>query len=256
MAFIVGYMGNDMNAKGATMASGSFAAVGAADGSLTLADLSVTGYDAPVYNSVDEELVSGGVIGGRFLLRFLNTSGVAESHYYWIDDGEHPAGWYASVGGDAINGGADSVSIPAGRAAWIAGSGLKLQSAGAVNENDIAFVTSPSGASAVGNATPCELTLAKLIVTGYDAPDYDKSEEQLISGGVIGGKFLLRFLNSSGVAEARYYWIDDGEHVAGWYSSVGGDAIEGGAASVKIPAGKGMWIAGNGLTLRIPAPEL
>ena len=113
-----------------------------------------------------------------------------------------------------------------------------------------------SGASAVGNATPCELTLAKLIVTGYDAPDYDKSDEQLISGGVIGGKFLLRFLNSSGVAEARYYWIDDGEHVAGWYSSVGGDAIEGGAASVKIPAGKGMWIAGNGLTLRIPAPEL
>jgi len=245
-----------MNASGATMAAGSFMTVSANDGSLTLADLSVTGYAAPVYDDDEGELISGGVIGGQFLLRFLNSSGVAEARYYWIDDGEHAAGWYSSVGGDAIPGGASSVSIDAGKAAWIAGNGLTLQSAGAVNENDIAFVTRGSGASAVGNATPLQLTLGKLSVTGYADPVYDDDEGELISGGVIGGQFLLRFLNSSGIAEARYYWIDDGEHAAGWYSSVGGDAIPGGVNSVTVPAGKGMWVAGSGLTLRIPAPEL
>ena len=123
---IVGYLGNDMNASGATMAAGSFAAVSAVDGSYTLADLTVTGYDAPVYDEEEEELISGGVIGGQFLLRFLNSSGIAEARYYWIDDGEHAAGWYSSVGGDPISGGAASVSIPAGKGMWIAGSGLTL----------------------------------------------------------------------------------------------------------------------------------
>ncbi len=141
-------MGNDMNASGATMAAGSFASVSAANGSCTLADFTVQGYDAPVWDDDEEDYV-GGCPGGRFVVQFLTNSGTVESTYYWIDNGEKGQGWFASAGGTAIDGGASSVSIAAGQAMWIQGKGLQLVSAGAVNEEDIAFPTRSSGASAV-----------------------------------------------------------------------------------------------------------
>ena len=252
--FIVGYLGNDMNASGATMASGSFATVTANDGSLTLADFTVSGYDAPEWNEEDEEW-TGGCPGGRFNVQFLNSSGVTEASYYWIDNGEVAAGWYASSSAKAIDGGAESVKIAAGQAMWIIGRGYKLTSAGTVNEEDIAYVTRPSGATAIGNSTPINHTLAKLTVSGYSAPVWNEDDEEY-TGGCPGGRFNVQFLTTSGTTEASYYWIDNGEVAPGWYSSSSAKPIEGGAASVEIPAGKGMWIVGRGLTLSIPAPEL
>ena len=105
----------------------------------------------------------------------------------------------------------------------------------------------------VGSATGC--TLADLSVTGYDAPEWNDDDEEY-EGGCAGGDFVLQFLNNNGTVAARYYWIDDGETAAGWYASMVGGAIDGGAASVNIPAGKGAWVIGSGMTLNIPAPEL
>ena len=178
-----------------------------------------------------------------------------ESKYYWIDNGEFAAGWYTSTSGAAIEGGAASVSISAGQAMWIQGRGYKLTSAGSVNEEDIAYVTRSSGATAVGNATPIDQTLARLTVTGYSAPEWNEEDEEW-TGGCPGGRFVVQFLTTSGTVESKYYWIDNGEFAAGWYASTGGAVIDGGAASVEIPAGKGMWIQGRGNTLNIPAPEL
>ena len=241
-----------MRASGATMAAGSFAAVSAANGSCTLADFTVSGYDAPEWNEEDEEW-TGGCPAGRFVVQFLTGSGTVESKYAWIDNGEVTPGWYNS-NGSVIEGGAASVSIDAGRAMWIAGRGYKLTSAGAVNEEDIAFVTRSSGASAVGNATPIDLTLGKLTVTGYDAPEWNEEDEEW-TGGCPAGRFVVQFLTGSGAVETKYAWIDNGEVTPGWYNS-NGSAIDGGATSVAIPAGKGMWVAGRGYTLNIPAPEL
>ena len=67
-----------MKASGATMAAGSFATVTANDGSLTLADFTVSGYDAPAWNEEDEEW-TGGCPGGRFVVQFLTSSGTVES---------------------------------------------------------------------------------------------------------------------------------------------------------------------------------
>ena len=239
-----------MKASGATMASGSFAAVTAANGSCTLADFTVSGYDAPEWNEEDEEYTGG--CNGTFVVQFLTSSGTVEASYRWYDNGEVTPGWYNN-NGSAISGGAASVTISADQAMWIQGRGMKLTSAGAVNEEDIAFLTRSSGASAIGNATPIDHTLGKLVVTGYDAPEWNEEDEEYTGG--CNGTFVVQFLTSSGTVEASYRWYDNGEVAPGWYNN-NGSAISGGATSVDIPAGQGLWVQGRGMTLPIPAPEL
>ena len=248
--FIVGYLGNDMKASGFDMSAGSFASVSASNGSCTLADFTVSGYDAPVWNEDDEEWMGG--VDGTFVVQFLTSSGTVESKYAWFDNGELTAGWY-NTNGDAIEGGAASVVIPAGQAMWIRGRGMKLTSAGAVNEEDIVFLTRTSGFDAIGNSTPVNLTLGKLAVTGYDAPEWNEEDGEWTGG--VDGTFVVQFLTSSGTVESKYAWFDNGELTAGWYNT-NGDAIEGGANAVSIPAGLGLWVRGRGMTVTIPAPEL
>ena len=245
---VVGYQGLQSNASRNTMIAPTFLSVGSTAG-CKLSDLKVIGYEAP--ELVDEDW-EGGCTGGDFILNFLQNTGSAAATYYWIDNGILPAGWYASALGEAISGGAESVSIKAGTALWIRGSGMKLQSAGAVSKLDVAFETNTARNTAVGNSTPVALTLNDLTVTGYDEAELVDEDWE---GGCTGGDFILNFLQNTGAAEATYYWIDNGVLPAGWYASALGDPIEGGADNVQIPAGKGMWIRGTGLTLNIPAPE-
>lgn len=181
-------------------------------------------------------------------------NGTVASKYYWIDDGDTAAGWYATLAGGAIPGGAASVSIPAGTASWVIGTGKKLQTAGKVGTSDIAFTMNATRNTAAGNATPVDLTLARLTVTGYDSPEWVEKEEYY-EGGCGAGEFVLQFLNANGTVASKYYWIDDGDTAAGWYATLAGGSIPGGASSVNIPAGKGAWIIGTGKTLNVPAPE-
>ena len=250
---VVGYQGQAANATRNTMMAPTFLNVGSTTG-CTLADLTVTGYDAPEWNEEDEEFV-GGCAGGDFQLQFLNNNGTIAARYFWIDDGETKAGWYVSRSGTAIDGGASSVAIKAGVASWVIGSGMTLQTAGAVNTKDVALPMNATRNTAAGNCMPITLTLAKLTVDGYDAAEWNEEDEEF-TGGCAGGDFQLQFLNNNGTIAARYFWIDDGETKAGWYASRSGAAIDGGAASVEIPAGKGAWIIGSGYTLNIPAPTL
>lgn len=218
----------------------------------TLADLSVTGYDEPVYDE-DMEATTGGCLGS-FSIQLLNTSGATEAKYYWVDDGNGHKGWYATPNGKAIDGGAASIELPAGQSLWTIGAGLRLVTAGQVNENDILKQTTSAGAVAIGNATPVDLTLAKLLVEGYEDPVYDEDMEAT-TGGCL-GSFSVQFLTTSGATEAKYYWVDDGNGHKGWYATPNAKAIEGGASSISLPAGQGLWVIGGGLYLRVPAPEL
>ena len=179
-----------------------------------LSDLSVTGYDAPVWMEEDEYF-EGGCAGGDFVLQFLNNNGSVAARYYWIDDGDNAAGWYATAVAGAIEGGAASVTIPAGSAAWAIGSGKKLQSSGAVNKADVEFQMNETRNTATGNCMPVDIKLSDLTVTGYDAPEWIEDEEYF-EGGCAGGDFVLQFLNNDGSVAARYYWIDDGDNAAGW----------------------------------------
>lgn len=239
-----------MRASGFDMAAGSFMTVSADDGSCTLADFTVSGYDAPVWDDEEGEWTEG--CDGTFVVQILTSSGTVQSKYAWYDNGELPKGWYNS-NGSAISGGASSVKLKAGMAVWIQGRGMKLTSAGAVNESDIDFVARASGFDAVGNTTPVELSLNQLAVSGYDAPVWDDEEGEWTDG--CDGTFVVQFLTSSGTVQSKYAWYDNGELAQGWYNS-NGTAISGGASSVKLPAGSGVWIQGRGMTLRIPAPEL
>ncbi len=248
---IVGYSQQTANATRNTMMTPNFLNANSATG-CKLSDLTVTGYDAPTWVEEDEYF-EGGCYAGDFVLQFLNNNGSIAARYYWIDDGETKPGWYGD-GGNEIEGGAASVTIPAGTAAWTIGSGKKLQTAGTVNTADVAFKMNATRNTAVGNCMPVDLKLSQLTVTGYDAPLWIE-EDEYFEGGCYAGDFVLQFLKNNGSIDSRYYWIDDGESKAGWYGE-GGNAIEGGAESVSIAAGKGAWVIGSGKTLNIPAPEL
>ena len=103
-----------------------------------------------------------------------------------------------------------------------------------------------------------KVSLADLKVTGYVPPS--KNAKGAWQNGCSGGKFVLSKLNTSGISEANYYWIDFGNSSGpigpGWFADMSGTPIEGGADKVVIPAGQAYWTQGSGYTLNFPAPEL
>ena len=228
----MGYTQKDTLESGNQMLSAQFATIGATDGSATLSDFTVGGYDP-----YDEETDKGGT-SGAFSIQFLNSSGAMEARYYWYDD-DVKKGWFERSGASA-----DDVELEAAKGVWATGRGLAFTSAGAVNESDILVVTRPSGNQAVGNATPVNLTLSKIVVSGYDP--YDEETDK----GGTSGALSIQFLSSTGEMESRYYWYDD-DVKTGWFDRSGNSASD-----VTFPAGTGVWVSGRGLTMRIPAPEL
>ena len=229
---IVGYQTQSTASSGFAMKAASFESIGAADGSATLADLKITGYDP-----YDEEEDEGGT-SGQFMIQFLNASGQMTATYSWFDD-DVTTGWKSS--GSVID--ASTVKLPAAGAVWTKGAGLSMTSSGAVPDADIVKNFAASGFAAVGNTTPVDLTLADLAVTGYDP--YDEEEDE----GGTSGQFMIQFLNAQGQMTATYSWFDD-DVTTGWKS--GGSVID--ATKVTIPAGTGVWVKGAGLTLTIPSP--
>ena len=108
-----------------------------------------------------------------------------------------------------------------------------------------------------------ELKLSDLIVEGYGASATYNPTKKKWEGGCTGGKFILEKLTPNGTHEVSYYWIDfgkakdaEGKIGPGWFADDVGTPIDGGADSVKIPAGQGYWTYGSGYKLVIPAPEL
>ena len=228
---IVGYQTQDTASSGFAMKAASFETVGATDGSATLADIKVTGYDP-----YDEEEDEGGT-SGQFMIQFLNASGQATAIYSWFDD-DVTNGWKS--GGSVVD--ASAVKLPAAGAVWTKGAGLSITSSGAVSDADIVKNFAAAGFAAVGNTTPVDITLADLTVSGYEP--YDEEEDE----GGTSGQFMIQFLNASGQATGIYSWFDD-DVTTGWKS--GGSVID--ATKVTIPAGTGVWVKGAGLTLTIPS---
>jgi hypothetical protein len=228
----VGYQTQDTAATGFAMKAASFESIGAADGSATLADIKITGYDP--YDEVEDE----GGTSGDFYIQFLNASGKTTATYQWFDDDER-VGWVS--GGSIVD--TSTVKLPAAGAVWTKGAGLSMTSSGAVSDAEIVKKFASTGFEAIGNTTPVDLTLADLAVTGYDP--YNEEEDE----GGTSGDFYIQFLNASGKTTATYQWFDDDER-NGWVS--GGSIVD--PTKVTIPAGTGVWVKGAGLTLTIPSP--
>lgn len=228
----MGYAQKNTLESGNQMLAAQFISTGASDGLVTLSDLTVSGYEA-----YDEETDEGGT-SGDFSIQLLNPSGATESRYYWFDD-DVKTGWFDPAGNAS-----DAVKIEVARGVWTSGSGLVFTSAGTVNENDVLVITRNSGNQAVGNATPVDLKLSQIAVSGYEPYDEETDE------GGTSGDLSIQFLSSSGTTLARYYWFDD-DIKFGWFDTTGNDA-----SNVSFLAGTGVWVSGGGLTIRIPAPEL
>ena len=264
---VVGYQELATESSGNVMLAPTFLKVSESN-TVTLADLKVTGYNAPWWDTSGKRPTNkDGCTGAKFALSILTTQGTTENMYYWLDymtgaDTKIGPGWFSSPAGSPIEGGEGSVELAAGKSLWIQGSGLSLQPTGAVNPFDIEFKTADSGNVAVGNCTPVDLKLSDLTVTGYNSPWWDTSGKRPTNkDGCTGAKFALSFLTTQGTTENMYYWLDymtgaDTKVGPGWFASPAGSPIEGGADSIAIPAGKGLWVQGSGLSLIVPAPEL
>lgn len=253
------------------MLAPTFSAVSSA-GQLTLNDLSVTGGEAAYWDAEDEEWY-GGITAGRFVLYVLNNDGSVDAQYLWEDykkgSEDDPVqvgpGWFLEGSSTPISEeDAKAIVFDQGQAFWIRGYGLKLVSAGAVNDKDIAFATRSMGNTAIGNATPVDLTLGKLSVSGGTDPYWDAEDEEWY-GGITGGKFVMYVLNNDGSVASQYLWEDFKKGTESAPVQVGpGWFLEGSSTpltteeldAVSIPAGLGLWIRGAGLSLKIPAPEL
>ena len=99
---------------------------------------------------------------------------------------------------------------------------------------------------------PMDLTLSRITVSGYDAPEWNEEDEEF-EGGCSVGDFIVNFLSNTGSPTASYYWVDDGETGPAWCDRFG-NTVD--ATAIAVPAGQGLWIKGSGMTLNIPAPEL
>ena len=214
------------------MKAASFETIGAVDGSATLADVKIGGYDP--YDEVEDE----GGTSGDFYIQFLNASGSTVAKYEWFDD-DVKTGWVS--GGSLVD--AATIKLNAAAAVWTKGAGLTMTSSGAVTDADTVKTFAASGFEAVGNTTPVDLKLSDLAVTGYDP--YDEVEDE----GGTSGDFYIQFLDANGRTSAKYEWFDD-DVKTGWVS--GGAVVD--ATQVSIPAGTGIWVKGAGLTLTIPSP--
>ena len=84
---------------------------------------------------------------------------------------------------------------------------------------------------------------------------WDDDEEDYVGG--CPGTFQIQTLDGSGFTVNKYYWVDNGTVTPGWYAAANGKtSIDGGASSVSIDPGKGLWVFGKGMILHMPAPTL
>ena len=263
---------NTDNEGGKVMLAPTFLKVSESN-TVTLADLKVVGYDTPSWEKRDGDRKAknyGGCLVNQFVAATLTTAGTQDKSYTWLDyyesaDVRIGPGWFKDGNATPIEGGAESIELDAGASLWIKGSGYQLQPAGAVNPFDIAFKTDVEGGKkAVGNCTPISLTLADFVVSGYDTPSWEKRDGDRKAknyGGCLVNQFVAATLTTAGTQDKSYTWLDYYEnetvHIGpGWFADGNATPIENGAESVKIPAGKGLWVKGSGYDLVIPAPEL
>ena len=255
------------------MISPSFANV-SKDGKFCLGDLSVTGYTKSKFIEGEWQY---GCFEGAFQLKLLGNDGIPTATYYWLDykfgeSEEEPEdirepGWYIKDGKNYNLVDATTLATPLdqGTGFWTIGSEYKLVSAGQVTAKDLLIATNLKLHTAIGNSTPCALTLGDLSVTGYTKSKFIEGEWQY---GCFEGAFQLKFLGNDGTPEANYYWLDykfgeseeEPEDVRdpGWYVKDGKNYNKLTPAQldeIPVPAGQGFWTIGSSYKLVVPAPE-
>ena len=228
---VVGYDQFGLRGNGAAIGAGpSFLPVDGED--MTLADVSVTGYDA-----------NDGYADFEVEAKKLNGAGVGGTSYFWCDfeeEGETYKGWFDGDMNDY-----NSESLTPGEGLWIysPSTNFKLQSSGAVPKSSITVALRGNGqAKMVSNPMPTTLTLSQIYVSGYDTEE-----------GYAGFEIEAKKLNGAGVGGTSYFWCDfeeEGETYYGWYD---GDMNE--YNDVEVAAGEGLWIYSPSTSFSVVFPS-
>ena len=217
---VVGYDTTSLLSGGAAKGVGaSFLNVDGSD--LTLADVSVTGYDT-----------SEGYADFQVYAQKLDGAGMTlGTNYCWCDfeeEGETYKGWF-----DEDMNEYNDEPLVAGEGLWVysPSTDFKLQSSGAVPKTSVAVVLRAGGAAKmVVNPMPTTLTLGQISVTGYDTTegyaDFQVYAQKLDGAGMTLG--------------TNYCWCDfeeEGDVYYGWYDE---DMNE--YNDTEVAAGEGLWI--------------
>ena len=199
---------------------------------MTLADLTVTGYDTT------EGYADFGIVAKK-----LDGFGVGGTEYCWCDfeeDGETYKGWY-----DGDMNEYNDVELAPGEGLWIysPSTDFKIQSSGAVPKTSIAVALRGGGqAKMVANPMPTTLTLSQITVSGYN------TEDGYADFGIVAKK-----LNGFGVGGTEYCWCDfeeDGDTYYGWFD---GDMNE--YNDIEVAAGEGLWIYSPSTSFSVVFPS-
>ena len=100
-----------------------------------------------------------------------------------------------------------------------------------------------------------KVSLAELKVTGYTPPEWKQVGKVWKNVGGCTGQFEMQTLTTSGLKDQAYVWLDYMTSATtkvgpGWFADANATPIEGGEASVKLDAGKALWISGSGYSLQ------
>ena len=127
----MGYQAIPTDSDGNVLVAPTFLKVSESN-TVTLADLKVTGYTAPYWETTKKGGQNvGGCTGSKFVIQTLTTAGSKDQSYTWLDYTTSATtkvgpGWFLDGDATPIPGGADSINFSAGKGLWVSGSGLNL----------------------------------------------------------------------------------------------------------------------------------
>ena len=186
--------------------------------------------------------VTGGGGSGDICAQIISSAGLWVGEYYWltVDGMGVDNGWYKDMfGGEAVA--VDEVVLDQGQAFYIHSDNedLQLMVSGEVPAGDVGL-TFAAGDGMLGNATPVDVDLTDVTVTG--------------GGG--SGDISAQSISSAGLWVGEYYWLTvDGMGVDnGWYKDMfGGEAVA--ADEVILAPGEALYLHSDSedLTVTLPA---
>ncbi len=192
-----------------------------------------TGNDNATLTLKDFKLEGALGVGGENI-QMISTGGIIGDVYTWRSKGAYlnNPGWYNADGTSAAD-----VTIEAGKGVYVCvgRDNVKMVTSGNVK---LAPTSIPLavGYNVVGNATPRDLTLKEIKLTGALGVGADNIQ-MVSSGGVIGDV---------------YTWRSKGAYLnnPGWYNADGTSA-----GDVPFKAGQGIYVCvGRAGTLELPSP--
>jgi hypothetical protein len=241
---IVGYQTIPLAQNGYTATCATFAPIGMTDGNMTLGDIVANENFVAFADAIQVFDASGSV----YIQATYVSQATLEDWGVWPD---YEAGWYDLADDELALGTLNDTVLAYGTSMTVftgsANAGLLY--AGEVVQSDISLPLAQNGYTAIGNASPVDLTLGDIVANENFVAFADAIQIFDASGSVS----IQATYVSQATLEDWGVWPD---YEAGWYDLADDELALGTLNNTVIPAGQGMTVfTGNaGAAITIPNP--